>query len=286
MNNNIKYLFLATTLFFASCAKLAPSKDEVEAGFDAPVKLPTLSISDKVECDAMNGVATTTVTISGLPANTDGLTIGMLSSLTEDFAYASCKFVPMENISEGTVQMKASIMANRTYYLKAVAASLKGGSSYSEVVSVSVPDIPFWAKIAGTYVGTVVSEAYGDEYDNVLVVSLSEEDPEHYCYISGIEPYYNSEGYNMEKYGLNWVMAEIDEESNCLIVEVGADMHLGGLSLYGWNAASMEDATDFAPITFTLTDDGDLFQDGGFYSMDPDGAAEDAYAGNVTYFRQ
>ena len=284
MNNNIKYLFLATTLFFASCAKLAPSKDEVEAGFDAPVKLPTLSISDKVECDAMNGVATTTVTISGLPANTYGLTIGMLSSLTEDFA--SCKFVPMENISEGTVQMKASIMANRTYYLKAVAASPKGGSSYSEVVSVSVPDIPFWAKIAGTYAGTVVSEAYGDEYDNVLVVSLSEEDPEHYCYISGIEPYYYSNGCSLEENGLNWVMAEIDEESNCLIVEVGADLHLNGVSLYGWDAAYLDDVTAFAPITFALTDDGDLFQAGGFYSVDDEGAAEDAYAGNVTYFRQ
>lgn len=285
MKKYIQYLSVAAAaLLLASCAKLAPGKAEVEAGFDAPAALPALSLGTLVECDALNGVATVSVTVSGLPADLTDLSLGMLSST--DPSFSSSKFVPVAEPAEGTVEMNAAVSANSTYYLKAVAASPKGGTVYSDVITVSVPDIPLWAKASGTYTGTVLSDAYGDSYANVLTISSDEEDPEHYCYISGIEPYYYSKGYTLEKNGRNYVRAEIDEESGCLIVPLGADLSLGGSYLLGLNAPHYTEASAYAPITFKMTASGDLYRAEGFYTVTEDDEIEDAYAGGVTYKRK
>lgn len=154
MKKYISYLpiaaFAAVLLFLASCDKLAPGKAEVEASFDAPAALPELSLSGNVVCNAPKGIAIATVTISDLPEDLTGLSIGMLSSTSPDFG--SSKFVPCDNPTEGTVKMNASVVANSTYYLKAVAASPAGGASYSEVVKVDVPDFNIdWSWLEGDW---------------------------------------------------------------------------------------------------------------------------------------
>lgn len=275
---------LAAALLFASCAKIAPSKAEVEAGFSAPTALPTLSISPNVECDAINGTISVPVTVSGLPADLTDFSLGLLTCAKPDFA--NTKFVPVANPADGSIVMKGSVTANATYYVKAVAASLTGGTVYSDVITVDVPDIPLYYKVPGTYSGKVISDAYGDEYDNVLVITPDEEDPEHYCIISGIEPYYYGKGHSKEKDGTNWVIATINEEKNCLVVPLGADINYGGRSLLGFDAPHAADAENYAAITFKMLASGDLYQLEGFYTLDDEGSPEDMYAGDVTFKRK
>lgn len=262
----------------ASCSKLAPSKAEVEAGFDAAAALPTLAISGAAECDAINGVVTVPVTVSGLPADLTDLSLGLLSST--DPTFASSKFVAVENPANGTVSMNGAVTANTTYYVKAVAASPKGGTAYSEVITVDVPDIPLYYKVPGAYSGTIVSDAYGDVYNNTLTITSDEEDPENYCYISGIEPYYTGKGI------ANKVQAQIDEASNSLIIPMGADINYNGKYLVGLNAAHMDDASGYAAITFKMTASGDLYLVNGFFTFDASDEAEDAYGGDVTFKRK
>lgn len=284
MKKYIQYLSVAAVaVLFASCNKLTPSKAEVEAGFAKPDALPTLTIGS-AECDAVNGIVNVAVTVSGLPADKENLSLGILTSLTEDFG--SSKFIKVENPTEGNVTMQGAVTANQTYYVKAVAASPKGGASYSDVITVNVPDIPLWAKAPGTYAGTVVSEAYGDEYASTIYVASDDEDPEHIVWIGGLEPYYAGKGYTGAEFDLNYVMATVDEESGCLIVALGEDMHLGGRVVAGLNAPSMNDATNYAPVTFKMTASGDLFRAEAFRTITSDGSAEDSYAGNTTYKRK
>lgn len=273
----------AVVMLFASCQKLAPSKAQVEAGFTAPTAVPTLSIGN-VECDAINGIVNVNVTVSGLPANKDGLSVGILSSLSPDFL--DSKFVEAADLSDGNVVMKGAVTANSTYYVKAIASSPTGGSSSSSVVTVEVPDIPLYYKAPGVYVGTVDSEAYGDSYTSTIYIVADEDDPEHIMWIGGIEPYWADNGYTGQNFDLNYVMATVDEEKGCLVVALGEDAHLGGRVIAGLNAASMDDATSYAPVTFKMTATGDFFRAEAFQTVMSDGSAEDSYAGNTTYKRK
>ena len=283
MKKYIKYLSVAAvTVLFASCNKLTPGKTEVEAGFAKPEALPTLTIGD-AECDAINGIVNVSVTVSGLPADKENLSLGILTSLTEDFS--TNKFIKVENPTEGNVTMQGAITANATYYVKAVAASPKGGASYSNVITVNVPDIPLWAKAPGIYVGTVVSEAYGDKYENTIYVVSDEDDPEHIVWIGGIEAYYANGDYPGKDFDLNYVKATVNEENGCLIVALGEDLHLGGRSVVGLNASSMKEATNYGPISFKMTSTGDLFRAEAFQTIHSN-EAEDSYAGNTTYKRK
>lgn len=273
----------AVVMLFAACQKLAPSKAQVEAGFTAPTAVPTLTIGN-VECDAINGLVNVTVTVSGLPADKTGLSMGILTSTTPDFA--TTRFVEVENPVDGNVIMQGAVTANATYYVKAIATSLTGGASTSSVVTVDVPDIPLYYKAPGVYTGTVDSEAYGDSYVSTLYIVADEDDPQHIMWIGGIEPYYADNGYTGKNFDFNFVKATVDEEKGCLVVAVGEDVHLGGRSIAGLNAASMDDATAYAPLTFEMTASGDFFRAGGFQTLTSSGSAEDSYAGNTTYKRQ
>lgn len=285
MKKYIQYFFVAATaLLLASCAKIAPSKADVEAGFAAPTALPTLTISGNAVCDAAKGTVSVPVTVSGLPADVEGLSLGIVTSL--DPAFGSSKFVPVENPADGSVTMQGTVTPNSTWYVKAVAASPTGGYSASEVITVAVPDVPLWVKVPGAYSATVVSEAYGDEYDNTIYVIADEEDPEHIVWIGGIEPYYASKGQTGESLESNYVQASIDEQNGCLVVANGADINYGGRFLAGLNDKSEATATKYAPITFKMQKDGSLYRFEAFYTMTPAGQPEDAYFGDVVYKAQ
>lgn len=280
---NILSVIAAASLMLASCSQLGPSKAQVEAGFDAPTALPSLTITGAPVCDALNGIVNVPVTVDGL-ADATGLEIGILSST--DPTFKTSKFVAMENPTSGAVTMQGAVTANTTYYLKAVAASPKGGSTSSDVVSVDVPDIPLYAKAPGTYTASFASEAYGDLYNNTIYIVADEEEPTEYVWIGGIEPYYADGGYSGEDFDYNYVLASVDEENGCLVVALGANAHLGGRMIAGLNTDSMETATKYAPVTFKMTKSGDLYRYEAFQTLKSDASAEDSYEGNVTYKRK
>ncbi len=283
MKKYIQYLSVAVAaLLLCACEKMAPSKAEVEAGFEALSALPTLSISGNPTCDAINGIVSVPVSVSGLTSDMKDLSIGIMTS--QDPTFASSKFIAVENPTNGNVTMNGSVTANNTFYVKAVAASPKGGTVFSNVITVNVPDIPLYYKVPGKYTGHAVSEAYGDEYDNVLTIVADEEDPQHLCRIYGIEPYYQNAGHDLDK-GENYVEAIIDEASNSLIIPIGAEIHYEGRSVAGLNSSSMSEATAFDSIKLKLTGSGDLYRFEAFYTLTPAGEAEDAYAGDITYKR-
>ena len=282
MKRYIQYFFVAASaLLLASCGKIAPSKAEVEAGFAAPTALPTLTISGDAVCDAVEGTVSVPVTVSGLPSNVEGFSVGLMTS--RDPSFKESKYVPAENAADGTVTMVGTVTPNSTWYVKAVAASPTGGYVATEAISVAVPDVPLWVKAPGTYAAKVVSEAYDDEYENTIYVVADEEDPQHVVWIGGIEPYYASKGQTGEKLESNYVKATVDEKNGCLVVANGADIHYGGRSLAGLNDTSMEAATKYAPITFKMQKDGNLYRFEAFMTITPSGEPEDAYFGDVVY---
>lgn len=281
---NILSVIATASLLFASCSQLAPSKADVEAGFSPLTPLPTLTIAGAPVCDALNGTVTVPVTVDGLSANAGVLEVGILSST--DPSFKSSKFKAVENPTSGTVNMVGAVTANTTYYLKAVAASPTGGTAYSDVITVDVPDIPLYAKAPGTYTASFASEAYGDPYNNTIYIVADEEEPTEYVWIGGIEPYYADGGYTGEDFDFNYVLASVDEENGCLVVAVGADAHLGGRMIAGLNSDSMETASNYAPVTFKMTKSGDLYRYEAFQTLKPDASPEDSYEGNVTYKRK
>ena len=266
---NILSVIATASLLFASCSQLAPSKAEVEAGFSPLTPLPTLTIAGAPVCDALNGTVTVPVTVDGLSANAGVLEVGILSST--DPSFKSSKFKAVENPTSGTVNMVGAVTANTTYYIKAVASSPTGGTAYSDVITVDVPDIPLYAKAPGTYSGTVVSD---------------DEEPTKYVWIGGIEPYWAGEGAPGKDFDYNYVLASVDEENGCLVVAVGADLHLSGRMIAGLNSDHMSTATNYAPLTFAMTKSGDLYRANAFMTLMSNGDAEDCYAGGVTYKRK
>ncbi|MBO4465620.1 MAG: hypothetical protein J5748_02960 [Bacteroidales bacterium] len=292
MKNIFKTVALIAAASFAllACNEEAPSKADVESGFTPISKsLPTVTIGTTVVCtgaDAVDGVAKVTITLTGLDETLDSLEVGILSSTTEDFAVT--KFSKLENPVEGDNAATGAVTANKTYYLMAVVSSTIG-AVYSDVVSVDVPDIPFWAKISGDWKGHVVSEAYGDEYDNVFTIFLDPDDPENTAVIVHFEPYY-SDAYGDavwdEETGLPqacFCLATIDNENKTLSIAVGADYNLSGRMLAGLNAPSMSDASGYDPIVLAATDDEHLVMANGFQTLKSNGSAEDSYAGGVTF---
>ncbi len=286
MKNIIKFFsVLAMGLFLASCAKEAPSKSEVEAGFDKVVgDLPTLAVNQIAakDVDAIAGTADVTFTVSGLDTDLDSLSVGLLVCAEPTFANAT--FYKVENPTDGTFSFKTNVSPNSTWYFKAAAAGLVG-AVYSETVSVDVPDIPFYYKVNNkSFAAEIVSIAYGDAYTHKITIIPNENDPENKCIIADIEPYYAANGATYAKAGVNYVEATIDNENSKIIVKTGADMHLTDSKtsriFYGLNDAGSDFAATYA---FTLAPDGSsLVSAGGFYTVSAtDMSAEDAYTGGL-----
>lgn len=290
MKNIFKVLSIAAiALVMASCNKDVPSKADVEKGF-TPFKggLPTLSISPNIVCDAVKGIAEATVTISGLDPNLDSLSVGILSCTDDKFA--TTKFTPVKNPKDGTVVMKAQVSANKTYYLKAVAATL-AGSSYSDVVVVDVPDIPFWAKLPGDYAASAfVSDAYGDKYENNVISIYSDtSDPEHTCWIYGLDPYYQANQADFKYPEFFTVAATIDNDARTVTVAVKSQFkhYKGGLySIAGFDTDHLKTATTYAPLVFKAESDDVLFREKAFATLQTSGDIDDAYEGGVRYTRK
>lgn len=287
MKNIFKYLPLIAVIALASCAKEAPSKSSVESGFDKFTgTLPTVAISRNVDCNAIEGYATVLVTYSGITTSLDSLSVGVLSDTDPTFRTAS--FTKYESAADGTVSLKAKVSPNKTFYIRGVVACT-AGTSYSDVIEVKVPDIPFYLKVPGQYAATVTSAANGAEYNNTLTVVANSSDPENKCYIFGIEPYWFGEGYGSDvTKALNVCEATIDSETKTLTIENQSSIHLGSRVIMGVDAPDLASAQYYSDIVFKMTDDDNgLYRANAFVTVvvseSGEGENEDAYLGNVTY---
>lgn len=291
MKNIFKTVALIAAASFAllACNKEAPSKADVEKGFTPITKtLPTLSIAETVTFDFGESAALVSVTVTGLDETLDSLEVGILSSTTEDFAKTS--FTKCKNPAEGVNSMPATVRANTTFYLKAVVSSTIG-TVYSDAISVEVPDFPFWSKIKGKWKGDLVSEAYGDEYTNTFTILSDPDDPEHKAIICDFEPYYH----DALPYGYPdgfYCVADIDNDAKTITIPDGADYHYynpdkeKALYICGLNAPKSANATGYAALVLTATDDTHLVQENGFQPYVGGSGPEDSYAGGVTYTLQ
>lgn len=232
------------------------------------------------------------VTFTGLYDDLSALSVGVLSDTDPTFRNAS--FTPASRDAsgkfvDGTFTINARVNPNRTCYIRGVAASNEG-TSFSEVMTVAVPDIPFHLKVLGkTFKGTLYSNAGKEDIECTITIIRDEKDPENSCFVADIEPYYAGEGYTYKASNgaLNYCQATIDNDANTITIANGADIHLAGRTIRGLDSAKFEDAEYFAPVVFRLAENGsDLALDNGFMTITSDGQGEDAYDAGVTFTKK
>lgn len=293
MKKIFKYLPVIAVLAFASCSKDAPSKSEVESGFNVfEGTLPTVTIAASAsEVDPVAGYASVELTFSGLTAeHFDSLSVGLLADTDSTFANAS--FTAAEPV-DGSVVLKGKITPNSTCYLRGVAASIQG-TVFSEVLKVEVPDIPFYQKILGQWGATIVSEVYGSEYDNIISIVSDEKNPEGLCMIYGIDPFLFSQGLGTNTQSKTNVVKALIDNDKCTLTIANQSLLLSGTSasyfLVGLDAASLDAAEDFSDVIMSLTEDGTgLYIENAFGLLQiagEEGGLYDAYAGGITYTKK
>lgn len=293
MKKIFKYLPVVAVLAFASCSKDAPSKSEVEAGFDSfDGVLPTVTIAaSATEVNPVAGYASVELTFSGLTAEAlDSLSVGLLADTDSTFANAT--FTATEPV-DGSVVLKGKVTPNSTCYLRGVVASLQG-TVFSDVVKVEVPDIPFYQKIVGQWGATVVSGYDDTEYENIIHIVADETSPEGLCLIYGIDPFLFSNGIGVNTQSpVNVVKAMIDNDKCTLTIANRSLLFANASASYyfvGFDAPSAEEAEDFANLVISLTEDGKgLYIENGFGLLSVAGGEAglyDYYAGGVTYVKK
>lgn len=290
MKNIFKYLPVVAVLAFASCSKDAPSKSEVEAGFDSfDGVLPTVTIAaSATEVNPVAGYASVELTFSGLTAEAlDSLSVGLLADTDPTFANAT--FTAAEAV-DGSVVLKGKAVPNSTCYLRGVIASLQG-TVFSDVLKVEIPDIPFYQKIVGQWGATVVSGYDGSKYEDIITIVADETSPEGLCLIYGIDPFLYSNGFGVNtQTPVNVVKALIDNEK-CTLTIANQSLLLptASASYYfvGFDAPTAEAAENFANLVLSLTEDGKgLYVENGFGLFLVSDAASglyDYYDGGITY---
>lgn len=294
MKNIFKYLpLVAAAVMMASCAKEAPSKSSVESGFKKfDVTLPTVTIDSKATCDALNGTATVKVTYTGITSSLDSLSVGVLSD--SDPTFRTANFTKVENPADGTVTVDAVVTANKTYYIRGVVACT-AGTSYSDVIEVKVPDIEFYQKVPGVYVGNVQSAADNTKYTNKITIVASSADPETKCYVFGMEAYFEKNGYGTDtSKPLNYCEATIDGKAKTITISNGSNLHLSSSAatryIYGFDTDDPETASDdFVDIVLKWgSDDASIVIDKAYATVTVSketgkASIEDYYYGGITY---
>lgn len=221
MNKLLSYIALPA-LLLVSCNKVL-ELDEVEAGFAAKGALPEVSIDPStIEVDEYAQTVTVDVTFSGVTADMDSLELGLLSG--QDAGFTESSVALLETPADGTYSMTVHVAAGVTNYVKAMAATTDG-AVYSDRITVDVPDIPWYYKIADEYVGTFAPDANlasqgAPSYENHVVrVELSDD------YTTAT--FYDIDPYIMEAAGtdyvsgrMNYITGELDLDSRTVTFTV------------------------------------------------------------------
>lgn len=177
---NIPAVLLA--LLAVSCSK-APEKYEVEKSFTPAGDLPQVSISkENIDIDEYSGEVTVDVIVSGVKSSMKKLEIGLMSSTDFDFYQSRAVVVPAV---DNTHRIKVPVSAGRTNWLMAM-CSVTGSSDYSSKLAIDVPDVPWYYKVASSYVGDFESSAQSF--------------PNHQLYLSFSQDFKNAVLYNFDPY--------------------------------------------------------------------------------------
>lgn len=207
-------LIAAASVALLACNKEAPSKAEVENGF-TPFKAstPTVSIDlDNYTFDNVKGIASVTLTVSGVSADCDSLSVGFLT--TTDSTLKTTKFFPVEGVTaDGSFTIDTvSVIAGKKNYIVASASTL-AGVKLSEVLVIDVPDIEWYKKLPVTGEGTKsyyahLADYWDDEYDSTIKVSYNP--TTHEVRFDDFEPYLMSNKYSTYTIGI----ADVDDVEN------------------------------------------------------------------------
>lgn len=229
MNKLLSYMALPA-LLFVSCNKVL-ELDEVEAGFAAKGALPEVSIdASTIEVDEYAQTVTLDVTFSGVTADMDSLELGLLSG--QDAGFTESSVTLLETPADGTYRMSVHVAAGVTNYVKAMAATTDG-SVYSDRITVDVPDIPWYYKIAEEYVGTFEPDAQSaEEYDPFENHAIRIELPDEINGDEGTVPVtvYDADPYienNVDGYvsgEMNYVTGELNLETRALTLDASGSL--------------------------------------------------------------
>lgn len=199
-------------LLVFSCG-LAEDKDEVEAGFAERKDNVQVTLGDNFEVDEFTGTLSVDITLSGFNNLMLRPEAGLMSSTDFDFyqsSYTSVKPV------DGTVNAAVSVTPGTTNWIMAVASTVDG-SVYSDKVAVEVPDVPWYYKFAGTYVGDYVSAGDNTTYKNHQVYVTVSADHK-YVALYNFDPYLEHvlPGYKPSDRTTNYVMGAVDTKTQSI----------------------------------------------------------------------
>lgn len=203
---------LASGLLVLSCG-LADEKDEVEAGFAGRKDNVQVTIGENFEVDEFSGQLSVDITLSGFNNLMLRPEAGLLSSTDFDFyqsSYTSVKPV------DGTVNVSVKVTPGTTNWIMAVASTVEG-SVYSGKVAVEVPDVPWYYKLADTYVGNYVSAGDNTPYNNHQVYVTVSAD-HRYVALYNFDPYLSKKlpGYKPSDKNTNYVMGAVDAKTQTI----------------------------------------------------------------------
>lgn len=193
-------------LLVLSCG-LAEDKDEVEAGFAGRKDNIEVSLGDNFEVDEFTGTLSVDITLSGFDNMMLRPEAGLMSSTDFDFYQSS--YTPMKPV-DGTFNVSVKVTPGTTNWIMA-AASTVDGPVYSEKVAVEVPDVPWYYKLADTYVGDYVSAGDNTIYRNHQVYVTVSADRK-YVALYNFDPYLEHvlPGYKPSDKTTNYVMGAVD----------------------------------------------------------------------------
>ena len=239
MKRIIAYIALPA-LIFTACNKVL-ELDEVEAGFAERGALPEVSIDPStIVVDEYAQTVTLDVTFGGVTADMDSLELGLLSG--QDAGFTESSVTLLEEPANGTYRMTVHVAAGATNYVKAMAATTDG-AVYSERITVDVPDIPWYYKIAAQYVGTYEPDSNtasqgATAYENhVVKVELSDD-------LSTIT-FYDIDPYVQEAAGTSYVSGRM----NYITGELDLDARTVTFTVVGYGVNPNFEPYLLAPIT-------------------------------------
>lgn len=206
MKKIITYFALSVSLAAVSCS--APDKSEVEKGFNPKGELPEVSIEAKMEVFEYEKKVVATATFSGITEDAKDLEIGFISST--DKAFVESKSAIAEKPADGRVTLDVPVVPGKVNYIMAMAASADG-AVYSDMVSVKVPDIPWYYKIAEEYVGTFDVDTGGKSYENHKITIVVSDDKETLT-VYDIDPYVKAKAEYVFK-AANYATGAIDHDT-------------------------------------------------------------------------
>lgn len=214
-NSNPRHFILlcaVAMLAAASCDEPA-GKHALESAWRKEEAMPEVILGSSVKMNEMDKTAEVEVTISGIDPVMGYLQAGLMSST--DFDFHRSKFSAIQ-AANGTVKASVPVEPGSTNWIMAT-VSTQDGAVFSRKLAVEVPDVAWYYKIAGTYVGTYTSGPTGRVYSNHKIYITLSRDLQN-AVVYNFDPFVASvtTGYNPQDRTSNYVVGELDKENRSI----------------------------------------------------------------------